>query len=251
MRCRHCNTQINNSDIYCPKCRKKTQSIKENFLIWNTFKESFEEVKDPKNYSFKFNLFFAIVTFIFLALLTSHYFIFNYTCDWTRYLIENLIFLIFVPILIVPFGVQNVVMEIGYGKELNHYMTKLLPKYYLFVLVNVLIFAFFKFISIGDPVLRLIRVILVLWWLAVLLPMPVMLNKYSKNFYQLFRLSLKGFEDLRWQLFLGYLLILASNILMIIPIFLGYLRYGNLPYHAINSYVEKVDKNEILDDYLA
>lgn len=250
MRCRHCNTQINNSDIYCPKCRKKTQSIKENFLIWNTFKESYEEVKDPKNYSFKFNLFFAIITFIFITILSLHYSIFNYANDWIRYLVENSIYLIFVPLLIVPFGIQNVIMEIGYGKELNKYIVKLLPKYYLFVFINILILALFKFICIGDSVLTLIRPILVLWWLAVLLPMPVMLTKYSKSMYKLFRLSLKGFEDLRWQLFFGYLLILAINILMIIPVFLGYLRYGALPYHAINKYVEKVDENEVLDDYL-
>ncbi len=250
MRCKHCNTQINNSDIYCPKCRKKTQSIKENFLIWRSFKESYEEMKDPKNYSFSFNLFFGLTTFVFLVLLSFHYFVFNYSNDWLRYLIENAIYLVFVPVLLVPFGIQNVVMEIGYGKELNSYIVKLLPKYLFFVFVNILIFALFKFVCIGDSVLRLIRVILVLWWLAVLLPMPVMLNKYSKGLYKLFRMSLRGFEDLRWQFVLGYILILAVNILMIIPVFLGYLRYGSLPYHAINKYVEKIDENDLLDDYL-
>ena len=250
MRCRHCNAQIKNSDLYCPKCRKKTQSIKENFLIWNTFKESYQEEISEKNYNFKFNLFFAGVIFIFILLLGFHYFSFDYSSDWTRYLVENAIFLVFVPILLVPFGIQNVIMEIGYGKDLNGYILKILPKYFVFVLVNILIFSLFKFICIGDPVLRLIRVILVLWWLAVLVPMPVMLNKYSLNLYKLFKLSLKGFEDLRWQMFFAYIIILIINILMIIPLFLGYLRYGSLPYHAINKYVEKVDENEILDDFL-
>lgn len=250
MRCKHCNTQINNSDIYCPKCRKKTQSIKENFLILNVFKESYAEVKNPQNYSFAFNLFFAAVTFIFLTLLGFHYFSFSYANDWTRYFIENAIFLVFVPLLLIPFSIQNVVMEIGYGKELKGYIFKLLPKYYLFVLVNIIIFALYKFLCIGDPVLRLMRVILVLWWLAVLVPIPVLLTKYKLNLYKITRLSLKGFEDLRWQMFWGYLLILASNIVMIIPLFLGYLRFGSLPYHAINKYVEKVEENKVLEGYL-
>lgn len=250
MRCRHCNTQINNSDIYCPKCRKKTQSIKENFLIWTYFKESLEEVKNPKNYSFGFNLFYAVITFIFVALLGLHFFNFNYSNDWLRYLVENVIYLVFVPILLVPFGTQNVIMEIGYGKELNGYIRKVLPKYMLFVLVNIIIFSLFKFLCMGDSVLRLVRVILVLWWLAVLVPIPVMLTKYKQNLYKLFRISLKGFEDLRWQMFLGYVLILLTNIIMIIPLFLGYLRYGTLPYLAINKYVEKVDENEVLDEFL-
>lgn len=247
MRCKHCNTQIQNSDIYCPKCRKKTQSIKENFKIWDVFKQSYEEVREPKNYSFTFNLFFGIITFIFIVLLGFHYFSFNYSSDLVRYLTENAIFLIFVPILLIPFGIQNVVMEIGYGKELNNHILKLLPKYYLFVLVNILIFSLFKFMCIGDPVLRLIRVILVLWWLAVLVPIPVMITKYNLNLYKLTRLSLKGFEDLRWQMFWGYLLILGANILMIAPLYFGYLRYGSLPYRAINGYVEKVAENGLLN----
>jgi hypothetical protein len=214
------------------------------------FKLSLEEVKNPNNYSFTFNLFFAAVTFIFVALLGFHYFNFEYSNDWVKYLSENAIFLIFVPILLVPFGIQNVIMEIGYSKDLKHYIAKIIPKYYLFVLVNILIFALFKFTCQGDPVLKLVRVILVLWWLAVLVPIPVLLTKYKKNLYKLTRLSLKGFEDLRWQMFLGYLLILAANIIMIAPLFLGYLRYGSLPYHTINRYVEKVAENQILDEYL-
>ncbi|MBI9030855.1 hypothetical protein JEZ13_02455 [bacterium] len=250
MRCRHCNAQIKNSDLYCPKCRKKTQSIKENFLIWNTLKESYLDEKENENYNFKFNLFFGGIIFIFILLLGFHYFSFNYSSDWTRYLVENSIFLIFVPILIVPFGIQNVVMEIGYGKELNNYIFKIFPKYILFVLINIAIFALIKFLCIGDPVLRLVRVILVLWWLAVLLPMPVMINKYNLNLYKLFKLSLRGFEDLRWQMFFGYILILLMHIAMILSFFIGYLRFGNITYISLNRYVEKVDENEILDDYL-
>ncbi len=250
MRCRHCNTQINNSDIYCPKCRKKTQSIKENFRILSIFKESYQELKESKNYSFGFNLLYTAITVIFLALLAFHYFSFNYSNEWLRYTAENVIYLVFVPILLLPFGIQNVIMEIGYGKELKGYIFKIFPKYFLFVLVNIVIFALYKFVCMGDPVLRLVRVILVLWWLAVLLPIPVMLTKYHKNLYKLTRMSLKGFEDLRWQMFLGYILILGSNIVMILPLFLGYLKYGNLPYQAINKYVDKVDENEVLDEYL-
>ena len=63
-------------------------------------------------------------------------------------------------------------------------------------------------------------------------------------------MSLKGYEDLRWQMFLGYIMILVTNIIMIIPLFLGYLRYGTLPYLTINKYVEKVDENEVIDDFL-
>jgi len=246
MRCKHCNYQIKNSDLYCPKCRKKTQSIKENFLIWDTFKQSYKEIKESKNYSFTFNLFYAIITLIFLALLGFHYFSSNYSSDLTRYLYENAIFLVFVPILLVPFGIQNVIMEIGYGKELNSHIFKIIPKYILFVLVNIVIFALFRFLCTGDHVLRLVRVILVLWWLAVLLPIPVMLTKYKMNLYKLIRLSLRAFEDLRWQMFFGYILIAVLNIAMIIPLFLGYLRFGSLPYYALTKYVDKIDDNGLL-----
>ncbi len=250
MRCKHCNAQIKNSDLYCPKCRKKTQSIKENFLIWNALKDTFLEERENENYNFKFNLFFAGVIFIFLTLLGFHYFSFSYSNDWIRYFAENAIFLVLVPILLLPFGIQNIIMEIGYGKELNAYIFKIFPKYILFVLINIAIFALIKFLCIGDPVLRLVRVILVLWWLAVLLPMPVMINKYNLNLYKLFKLSLRAFEDLRWQMFFGYIFILMSHIAMILPIFLGYLRFSNVIYMAMNKYLEKVDENEILDEYL-
>src|SRR5690554_318277 len=187
MRCKHCNTQIDIKDLYCPKCRKKTQSIKENFTAWSVFKESYAEVKEKNSFSFGFNLVFAIITFFFLAALGTHNFLINYPNDIIRYVVENLIFLCFVPLLLIPFGVQNQIMEMGYNKDLRRYIFRLLPRYSLFVLANILMFALFKFLCIGDPVLRLVRVILVLWWLAVLTPIPVLLTKYKKNIYKLTR----------------------------------------------------------------
>lgn len=247
MRCKHCNVQIDTKDLYCPKCRKKTQSIKENFTAWSIYKESFAEVKGKNSFSFSFNLAFAIITFLFLAALATHNFFINYPNDIIRYVVENLIFLFFVPILLVPFGIQNEIMEMGYNKDLRRYIFRLLPKYSRFVLANIFMFALFKFLCIGDPVLRLVRVILVLWWLAVLTPIPVLLTKYKKNIYKLTRLSIKGFEDLRWQMFTFVILIFISNVIMIIPLFLGYLRYGTLHYVAISKYVNKVEQNGIID----
>lgn len=246
MRCKHCNAQIETKDLYCPKCRKKTQNIKENFMAWTVFKESCAEVKEKNGFNFGFNLTFTIITFLFLAFLGTHFFIMKYPSEMLRYGVENLIFLLFVPLLLVPFGIQNEIMEMGYNKDLTKYIIKQLPKYYLFVLVNIVIFALYKFLCIGDPVLRLVRVILVLWWLAVLVPMPVMLTKYKHNLYRLFRLSLKGYEDLRWQMFASVIFIFIFNVVMIIPLFLGYLRYGNLPYVAINKYVDKVEKHGVI-----
>lgn len=247
MRCKHCNAQIDTKDLYCPKCRKKTQSIKENFTAWSLFKESYSEVKEKNSFSFSFNLTFAVITFLFLAVLGTHNFFINYPNDIIRYVVENLIFLFFVPLLLVPFGVQNEIMEMGYNKDLRKYIIKLLPKYYLFVLVNIFMFALFKFLCIGDPVLRLVRVILVLWWLAVLTPIPVLLNKYKQNIFKLTRLSIKGFEDLRWQMFTFVILIFLSNVIMIIPFFLGYLRYGTLNYVAVSKYVDKVEQHGIIN----
>lgn len=252
MRCKHCNAQIKNHELYCHKCMKKTQITKDKLSATLNFKESFQNYKQQKNKSMKVNITYTFIMITFISVLILHYFTFsaNYPNDTVRYLVENLIYLFFVPMLLIPFGFQDVKMEVGFGKELLSHSIKLYPKYLIFTAINIAIFAFFKFICIGDPILRLVRVVLVLWWLSVQLPIPVLITRYKMSFYKLFRLSIKAFEDVRWQMFTTWILALLMNIVLVIPVFIGHVMYGPFIYTLVHRYVEKVEACGIIDNYL-
>lgn len=246
MHCKHCNSQINQNDIYCPKCGKKTQNVKENFRFSDFFKIARTEIRETKEHSFKFNFIQGMTALLFILVLIAHFFVLNYPSDILKYVIENFIYLLFVPVLLLPFGIQNVVLEVGYSSDLNKYMKGLYPKYLLFTAVNIAIFAVFKFLCIGDAILSLVRLTLVLWWLSVCFPIPVLMTKYKRNIFAYFKMSLKTFEDLRWQLFFGWTTLLIYNVMLILPFFVGYIRYGQITALTINKYVDNaVDKKLI------
>ncbi len=248
MRCKHCNSQIENSDLYCPKCRKKTQIIKNTFLIREIIGSNFNKLKENKPDA-KFSLFYTIIMIVFLGALYSHFFHFNYSNDWIRYGVENLIYLVMMPLLLVPFGIQNELMEIGYGSEFRNLYLSKLPRYFKFVLFNILVFALIKFLCIGDPILVIVRLILNLWWLAVQLPLAVIAGRDKRNCFKLTKLSNIAFQDLRWQMFFAIGILLFANIVMIIPLFLGFIFYGQLSAKSISEFVDRVYDNGIIEKY--
>jgi len=130
----------------------------------------------------------------------------------------------------------------SYGRYLVY---SLLSSVY-FILIYVICFGFPNFAS--DPILRLVFIVLVNYWLAVVLPVPVLMERQGIGFWGALRLSYRHFHVLRWNLYLLgviiFLINLAAFFLVLIPLVITL----PLSWYAIRDYTDLLLDFEIIRD---
>jgi hypothetical protein len=241
-----CNAVIDDHAIFCPVCGTPTDALKTALSARKVFREVWAE---QRNEAMKFSVTGILLMVLTLALLYSVFFL---TAE--LYYITNLILLLVVPFLIIPFVFRweegKVDLSLGsYLSALKYY-----PPSWLFMLLNIFYYFLLKVICTGylltiatDPILHLVRFILSLYWLAVIFPMPYLLLKKKLSLFKALKLSYAAGSETRWQHFYLILFVVFMNLLALIPLGLGLIFTLPLSYRMLQRYYSNMEEYELFE----
>jgi hypothetical protein len=167
--------------------------------------------------------------------------------------LKSVLISLFVPMLLLPFSVisnqRDYTLKLkDLWANMKHY-----PRYLLFALANALVLMVFYLICFGfpgfasDPILRLVWIVLVNYWLAISLPAVVVMEIREVNPIKALKLSYQHFADVRWNIYLlALLMILVNGLAFGLAIFP---MLFTLPcaFFALRDYVLKLENYELLD----
>src|SRR5690554_1584517 len=206
MVCSKCYKELQSSDLFCHECGEPTRVLKEDLSARRNWQATWADFKDHKGDSYPFAIFFVFVVLVPLFLIV--YFLRD------SYLMTNLALLFILPLAFIPCAVpitkEGVAITIGnYFRNLKYY-----PVLFLFVLVTIVYFFLLKPITTSvDPILNLVRLIMVLYWLAIVVPYPYLLCRKKVNPLKGLLLVYRGGKETRWQQFFTYIYLALVNVL--------------------------------------
>jgi hypothetical protein len=245
MKCKSCRKVLEDDAVWCPGCGAETGVIGERFSAKKNLKEDWARFKSTHCYPF--------AIFYVLALLAPAGALALFTSG--NYLLNNLVMLIWTPLLLIPFGMP--VEADGLRLTIRGWVSglRLYPRYFAFVLMAVVYFFLLKVICTGkplfffaaDPILHLVRLVMVLYGLAIVLP-ALPLTEMSP--FRALWTAYRGGADTRWQQFFLLFILFVINAVAAIPVGLGLLVTAPFTFYAIRSYTAKLTRFTPFKRYL-
>jgi len=237
-----CNQKLAENAIFCPVCGEPTGALKNELSARKNWQQSWQKVKSNLGKYLPFSIFF-----IFTALLVN---VAALYVTWGNYWLVNLAMLFTVPFLLVPLAINHYDFTISnYLKELRFY-----PQYWLFVLVSIVYFFLLKVICTGfllnvaiDAILHIVRLVMVLYWIAIVLPAPVLIAAKRVNAVKAIRMSYVASAETRWQQFFLEILALLGIIIGAALAGLGLLVAIPLMYYAFISYYHALNELKLFE----
>ena len=255
MICRSCKKKLSEIDVYCEGCGLPTENFKEQFRVRKVIRQAYDSSKVDKESSM-FSLIpviLAIVAFVYLIenrILTEMY--------WVNYILLNAFMVFMIPLVIRQVsGIRYQVSSIKYQASGNYL------KLVIFMSTMVLFFFFLKIICQGDPILNLVRMVLVCWSIAIVFPVPVLIDTRDESVFKSINRAFISGKYLRWHQFylcfvLAVLLILlislAFALLSGVPLFIAllllmlplptFLRFSG---HLMWTWFEKQDEFQLYE----
>lgn len=237
--CSRCNVSLDELQVFCYECGEPTGALRSGLSARQTIKKVWEEHNEVKSKSYTFAIFYFFVLLVPLAViiaLTVH-----------NYYLHNLSLLIFLPLLFIPFAMAGDISGRftikGYFNNIKFY-----PRYFIFILINILYFFIVKVITDSvDPMLNIVRLILVLYWLAIVTPLPSLIGNSKIPFLKALKDIYRGSKETRWQQF--FLLVFGAliNIAGLALIGLGLLVTVPFTFKFIDAYYRQMLKYKLLN----
>lgn len=263
MHCKHCDKNLAVHDLWCSNCGHQTPIVNQDLSAWASLRGSWAKLRGQLGSNIPAAavviLLGIIPTAVILYLLHSFGWLDLAASQTAGSLISQLLLTgiavaVFIPILVMP--ARPVCADSGYitgWKKLlasfNDY-----PKYLALGLMCSLYYLLIYLICFGlpnfgsDPILRLVWVVLVTYFLAVLLPVPTLMERLRINAWTALKTSYKYFHVVRWQLFLLLLVLGLINALAVILVLIPLLVTLPLSWYAVRDYVDKLLEYEIIRD---
>jgi len=168
-------------------------------------------------------------------------------------LIKSVLFSIFLPFVIMPFSFIN--SPDGYSLNRVSFASIFKPygRYFIFSLINALYFALIHVICFGlpgfasDPILRLVWIVLVNYWIAIVLPAPVLMETKGLSPIKAIEKSYRHFHDVRWNIYLLSLVLTMLNLLAFGLAIFPLLFTLPLSYFAVRDYTLRLIGFELLE----
>lgn len=259
MRCKKCNTRLGSHDLWCMSCGVQSPVVKTDLAALKSLKHTRNQLKGKTSSLVPAMGFSIILGAIPIAILIWIFASFiNNESNTIGQLMLNLslksvLISLFVPMLLLPFSVisnqQDYVLKLkDLLASMKHY-----PKYLLFALVNAAVLIVLYLICFGfpgfasDPILRLVWIVLVNYWLAISLPAVVVMERRKVNPIKALKLSYQHFADVRWNIYLLALLMALFNGLAFVFAIFPLLFTLPVMYFAFRDYVIKLEEYELLD----
>ncbi|MBN1949459.1 MAG: hypothetical protein JW784_06915, partial [Candidatus Cloacimonetes bacterium] len=158
------------------------------------------------------------------------------------------------PLLIIPFSLPgpfsgNPMTIRSYFRHLGYY-----PNYLFFIFLSILYFFVLKVVCTGyllnlatDPILNLVRLILIIYWLVIISPTPLLMARKKINAVQAIIICYKAGDQTRWQQFYLLLLLLLINILGAALAGLGLLITIPFTYFALEKYFLSMENYKLFE----
>ncbi len=252
MRCSKCNAKLSPNDVWCLNCGRQTRLIKEELSAlrslartWGHMSSGFSAYVPAGAVSIIFGVLpIVILIWLFSGLL-------GYQDETTASYLAELILKtlsvsLFLPFVMTPFSsiarINSSNYELGFKQAINS-LGKY-PRYLGVALISALFYILATIICYGlpdfgsDPILKLVWIVLMNYWLALSLPVPMIMERMRTSPWRAYRISYRCCHDVRWNLYLLGLILLLSNLLGTIPIVIGLTITLPVSWFTIRDYVD-------------
>jgi hypothetical protein len=167
--------------------------------------------------------------------------------------LKSVLISLFVPMLLLPFSLIS--NQRDYSLKLKDLLLNMkhYPKYLLFALINAVVLMVLYLVCFGfpgfasDPILRLVWIVLINYWLAIALPAVVVMEIKQVNPLKALKLSYQHFTDVRWNIYLLALLMVIFNGLAFALAIFPLLFTLPVMYFSFRDYVLKLEEYELLE----
>ncbi|MCB5266774.1 MAG: hypothetical protein LHW46_01545 [Candidatus Cloacimonetes bacterium] len=259
MRCKKCNAKLAEHDIWCMACGSPSPVLKNELAsmpvlrsTWNAISSHWSEYVPVVGIAIILGIIpMAIITYVLSFVITL-----DNGSDMSyimNMIIKSALYSIFIPMILIPFSLLSKPGEYSLklqslGNLFRHY-----GKYFLFGLINTLYFVIIHLICFGlpsfasDPILRLVWIVLVNYWVAICLPVPILMEEKQLNPWKAIKLSYRHLHDLRWNIYLLALVLTLINAIAFSLALFPLLFSLPFSYFAIRDYCRKLIDFELLE----
>ncbi len=259
MRCKHCNGRLATHDIWCVECGRQTDVVKQDLASMKSLGDTYGKFYPVKSASVPgaaFSLILGVIPMaVIIWLLNSIISLEDSTAMQMimSLVIKSVAISVFVPFVLIGFNVINGSKD--YKLELSGMLAalKTYPRYLLFALLSALYYSVLYIVCWGFPnfaslpILRLVWLVMLVYWVAIVLPAPVLMEKLGVSPLKAIRLSYRHFHDVRWNIFLLALVLAGMNALAFCLFFVPMVITLPLSLFAIRDYTERLVEYELLD----
>jgi len=249
MRCPHCNEKIASHDLWCIKCCRRTNIISKDLSALNSLKVSWVKYKKVKGSNLPVGILASLTGIIPLLVIL---WILNYTLPvvpkWQFMAISSIVWLFFLPVIIVP--LSAVCKKDNYHLDVKDFFSSFTRymKYFSLMLITVIYYIIIFYVCTGDPILNLVWLVLILYWISIIIPVPIIMERFKCNAFKAIALSYKHAGDLRWNIFLMGIVLTLANVLAAVLLVVGLSITIPFSWFAIRDYVDKMIEYEIFAD---
>lgn len=261
MRCKKCNSTLAPHDLWCSSCGRQTPAVTSDLSALASLSRTWKSFKQYKGGNVPAAAFSIILGIIPVAVLMVIFHSFGLLdlaeITNTPKLLLNLLIVsfsvgVFIPFILMPFQpvTKTDNYTIGFAdmeKAISAY-----PRYLLFSLFSALYFVVIYLICFGfpqfgsDPILRLVWIVLINYYLALVLPVPVLMERKQLSFCAAFRVSYKYFHVVRWNIYLLALVLIVLNLVGFMLLLVPLVITVPLSWYAIRDYTDLLLDFEVI-----
>lgn len=259
MRCNKCNAPLAVHDIWCMACGTQSPVVKNELSALASLQQSYRTLKGKWT---EYVPAASIAIILGVVPIVAIFFILHFVLslessnDITHLLnliVKNIVYAIFLPMLLLPFS--KISTNKDYALKLDGFAAYFKPygRYLLFTLINAFFLVLFNVVCFGlpgfasDPILRLVWLVLINYWLAIILPAVVIMEYKQVSPLKAIGLSYRHLGDLRWNIYLLALVLTVLNLVAFTLAIFPLLFSLPLSYFAIRDYTHKLIEYELLD----
>ena len=236
MFCKNCKAKLTSIDIYCKGCGRPTESFKSQFKVFDVLRLASKQVSDA---TFSNNIYNIVVTLAIIWVVFIFSFNFLSLSYWTSYFLFNLAMVLLCPLLMIPLAS---VVEKEKKLQFNFY-----PKLLLLTFFVAFYFFILRIVCQGDPILNLVRLVMVLWGLAIAFPLFFLIFKRSEGFMVLLAKAYIAGKYLRWHQFCLCVILGLRLLASVILIFIPFSRSMNFTANVMYIWYQKQEEFELYD----
>jgi len=249
-----CNTELDKHAIFCKVCGQPTGALSGPLSAKLNYQDVWSKFKPIKSQYYPFSIFIVLTSFLLIGL---GIFFSNELAESfkiSHYLFTNLMLLFLVPFTLIPFSFEENFVEYSFKTSMYFNSLKYYPKFFLFVLVNILYFLLLKILCTGfilgitvDPILHPVRFILVLYWITITFPAVLLIVKKKMNPIKAVISCYKASAETRWQQFFIVFRLFVMNVIGAVFAGLGLLVSIPFSYILIEKYYQSLDDFELFE----
>ncbi|GAB1365490.1 hypothetical protein MASR1M36_03610 [Candidatus Cloacimonadaceae bacterium] len=262
MRCKYCNARLASHDLWCVDCGRQSQAVKNDLSAMASLAATYKKQRQSFSSSVPGFAFAVILGLIpICAVLYLFHSIISLDSNtvvgtFVNHLVKAIALSVFIPFILIAF--KPICGKDNYSLGLSEMFSALrdYPRYFAYSLINALFFALIHLICYGvpgfssHPILRLVWLILVNYWLAISVPALVLMEELPASAWAAIKKSYRHFHDVRWNLYLMVIVLGLMNLFALLLFFLLFVPSVlmlSLSVFALRDYVRRLIAFELLE----